>query len=57
MDVLRDRESFHQLEMLVNHSDAATAGIGRTRQRNRFAVHGEGSGIRHVEARRDVHER
>ncbi len=56
-DIFRNGEWLHQLEMLVNHANSATACVSRARQRHHFAIDGNGSGIRHVKARRDVHQR
>ena len=56
MDVFRDREGLHQLEMLVHHADAGGDRLHRRREGRRVAVDDDLTGIRLIDAGEDVHE-
>jgi hypothetical protein len=55
-DILDRIEPVHQLEVLMNHSDAMSYGISRTGKRAGLSVNGERSGVSRVKAGRNVHQ-
>ena len=57
VDVFRDREGAHQLEVLVNHPDAGGNRVDRRGEGDRVAVDDDLTGIRPIEAGENVHER
>ncbi len=56
-NVLRHRERFHQLEVLVNHADPVAAGVPRALKLNRIVVQQQGAGFRCIQPGGDVHQR
>ncbi len=55
-DILDRIEPAHELEVLMNHSDAMSYGVSRTGKRAGVSVDSEISGVSRVKAGRDVHQ-
>ena len=55
-DVLGDRETLHQLVVLVDHPDAEASRVGRRSDRGRPAVDRDGAFVRGVEPAGDIHQ-
>ena len=56
MDVFRDGEGLHQLEMLMHHTDAGSDRLHRRGKVPRIAIDDDLAGIRLVDAGEDIHQ-